>query len=427
MRIAVDYGRSGLEIQVPDRNLKAILGLQPAPPLSDPEQAVRRAIANPVASPSLSELARGRSNACILVCDITRPVPNELILAPVLSQLEAAGIPRTKVLILVATGLHRASTSAEIREMLGDSIASNYRVESHDARDNAGQVFLGETSGGVPVSIDRRYAEADLKITTGLIEPHMMAGFSGGRKVICPGVVGVETIRHFHGVSILQSPLATVGKVEGNPVHQLALEVALRAGCDFIINVALDDERRVTGVFAGDMDQAWLAGVEHVRAIAQAPLAEAVDIVITSAAGYPLDSTFYQSIKGLVGAMPAVKPGGTIILLASMKEGVGSPEFTSLLETYARIENLMESIHQPGFFCIDQWGAQELGHVSRKAEVMVYSGDLPSEIISRSLVNAASSPEHALSIALARHGEHASVAVIPRGPYVIPVVGDGNS
>jgi len=421
MKITIDYGQTGLTIQVPDRNLSQILGLRPAPPTSDPDDAVRRALAAPIGAHPLADLARGRRSASILICDITRPVPNQLLLQPALSILENAGIAPKNIRILIATGLHRASTAAEINAMLGEYIAARYRIESHDARDAGAHRQIG-VIGGAPILIDRRYLDADLKITTGLIEPHLMAGFSGGRKVICPGIAAVETIRHFHSVSILQSPLATAGQIGGNPVHDFSLQAARMAGCDFILNAALDDQRRITGIFVGDILQAWEKGVEHVRSIAAAPITTPADIVITSAAGYPLDGTFYQAVKGLVGAMPAVRTGGTIIMAASMQEGIGSSEFQSLLERYSTIQDLERDLEQPGFFCIDQWQAQELALASRRAHITVYSDSLPPEHLSRALVTPARSPEHAIAEALERYGPDASITVIPRGPYVLPYV-----
>ena len=422
MQITLDYGRTGLAVEIPDRNLKAVLGLQPAPPLPDPDRAVRCMLEHPIGAPPLLTVAAGARSACILVCDITRPVPNETLLAPALAILGDAGIPDDRILILVATGLHRESTTAEVREMLGERIARRFRVESHDARDLRAHDQIGTAAGGVPVYLDRRYLAADLKITVGLIEPHLMAGFSGGRKVICPGIAAAETIRHFHGVSILQSPFATAGQVEGNPVHALSLEVARMAGCDFILNAAIDEQRRITGVFCGGMVEAWETGVEHVRTIARAPLEAPVDIVVTSAAGYPLDSTFYQSVKGLVGAMPAVRPGGAILMAAALQEGVGSAEFQGLLESSSSVEHLVSRIHRPDFFCIDQWQAQELARVRQHAEVAVYSEFMPDEILKSALVTPAASLEGALADAIRRRGPDAAVAVIPRGPYVLPVV-----
>lgn len=426
MKITIDYGKTGLSVDVPQANLRAILNLQPAPVLPDPMKAVERALHSPIGSLPLATLAHNRRSACILICDITRPVPNSVILQPMLSVLERSGIRREEILILVATGLHRAATPAEIIEMVGADIARQYRVESHDARDESAHRTVGITTGGVPALVDRRYLSADLKIATGLIEPHLMAGFSGGRKVVCPGIVAVETLRHFHSVSILESPLATAGHLDGNPVHDLSLEVARLAGCDFILNVALDARRMITGVFGGGLLEAWMEGIRHVRSIARAPLEEPVDIVVTSAAGYPLDNTFYQAVKGLVGAMPAVRKGGTIVMAAAMQEGVGSEEFAAILRSHPSIHDFESCIRQPGYFSIDQWQAQELASVCNHASVHIYSQTLSPGVLPTKWVQRAASPEQAIADALHVHGKDASIAVIPKGPYVLPVVAAGS-
>ena len=244
MRVRLEYGRSGLDVELPDKNVVRTLAYKDAAPLSDPGQSLRDALASPIATVSLRELATGRTDACILICDITRPVPNELILRPMLETLESAGIPRDKILILVATGLHRPNVGDELVEMVGQHIADHYRIENHDGQDLAAHTYLGESPRGVPIWIDTRYVDADLKITTGLIEPHLMAGFSGGRKVICPGIASLETVKIWHGPEFLEHPKADCGFLEGNPVHEENTWIAQKAGCDFIVNVVIDVQRR---------------------------------------------------------------------------------------------------------------------------------------------------------------------------------------
>src|SRR6516165_3423175 len=317
MRIHLDYGRTGLEVELPDERVVGPLAIKPAPPLADPDAAVAKALAQPIGSPPLAQLARGRKNACILVCDITRPVPNKIILPPLLRTLEEQGIPRKDILILNATGLHRPNEGAELVEMLGPDIAANYRVENHHGKVLAGPDYLGTTPNGVPVYLDSRYVRADLKISTGLIEPHLMAGYSGGRKVICPGIAALETVKVWHGPRFLQHPRADCGILDGNPVHEENTRIAQMAGCDFIVNVCLDGQRRVTWVGAGDMIAAWEEGVRFVEQVVRVPVPAPLDVVLTTGAGYPLDTTWYQAVKGLTGALPIVKRGGTIILAAS--------------------------------------------------------------------------------------------------------------
>src|SRR6516165_2657223 len=306
MRIHLDYGRTGLDVNLPDERVVGPLAIKPAPPLADPDAAVANALAQPIGSPPLAQLAQGRKNACILVCDITRPVPNKIILPPLLRTLEEQGIARKDILILNTTGLHRPNEGTELVEMLGADTVKNYRIENHHGKILEEHDYLGTTANGVPVHLDSRYVRADLKITTGLIEPHLMAGYSGGRKVICPGIDALETVRVWHGPKFLEHPKADCGYLEGNPVHEENTRIALMAGCDFIVNVCLDGQRRITWAGAGDMIQAWQEGVRFVEEVAKAPVSEPCEVVVTSSAGYPLDTTWYQAVKGLTGALPIV-------------------------------------------------------------------------------------------------------------------------
>ncbi len=422
MRIRLDYGREGLEVALPGTGRIQLLSYGAVDPLPDPDRAVRDVLQQPIASAPLAQLAAGRDNACLVVCDITRPVPNEQILTPVLQILEEAGLPADRISILVATGLHRPSTKDELREMLGPRIADRYPIFNHHGQELSEHTFLGHSPRGVPIWIDSRYVEADLKITTGLIEPHLMAGYSGGRKLICPGLAALETVKVWHGPEFLEHPRADCGVLDGNPVHEENTWIAEKAGCDFIINAVIDAQRRPLRFVAGDMQQAFLSGVEFVRNVVRATVPQPADIVITSSAGYPLDTTFYQAVKGLTGALPIVKEGGTIILAASLSEGIGSPEFQRLFAENDSIESFMQRILGQDYFVMDQWQLEKLGHVLRKAQVKVVSDGLPSEVINRLFVQSAPTVEQAVQDALQQHGDEATIAVIPKGPYVLAQV-----
>jgi nickel-dependent lactate racemase len=337
-----------------------------------------------------------------------------------LEVLRKAGIPRDRVLLLIATGLHRPSTPAEKIEMLGPEIASTYRVEDHHGTRLNEHTLLGTTPRGVPAWIDTRYVQADLKITTGLIEPHLMAGYSGGRKLICPGIAAIETVKKWHGPEFLEHPMADCGILEGNPVHEENTRIARMAGCDFIVNVTLDSHRRVTSVVAGDMEEAFLAGVKFMDAIVRAPVARPVDIVVTSSAGYPLDTTFYQSVKGLTGALPIVKQGGTIILAASLTDGLGSPEFQRVLAENPNLAAFKKRILGKDYFVMDQWQLEEMAKVVERCRVKVVSQGLPPETLRRCHVEPAPSVEQAVAECFAHYGPETRIAVIPKGPYVLP-------
>jgi nickel-dependent lactate racemase len=423
MKVTLDYGRTGLTVELPAARVVGPLAIRDVPALHDPERAVADALERPTGTIALREIARGRKDACILICDITRPVPNRIILGPTLRVLHDAGIPRERTLILVATGLHRPSTPAEKEEMLGAEIAATYRVEDHYGTRLEEHTLVGTTPRGIPGWIDTRYVLADLKITTGLIEPHLMAGYSGGRKLICPGVAALETVKRWHGPELLEHPNADCGILEGNPVHEENTRIARMAGCDFIVNVTLDSQRRVTSVVAGDMEQAFLEGVRFMEGVCRVNVPRPVDVVVTSSAGYPLDTTFYQAVKGLTGCLPIVKQGGTIILAASLTEGLGSPEFQSALHDHASLDAFMHRILGKDYFVMDQWQVEELAKVRRKAKVKIVSDGLPADLLASCHVEPAPSVEAALADALTHYGPDAQVAVIPKGPYVLPTVG----
>jgi nickel-dependent lactate racemase len=259
MDITLRYGRRGLSASLPDPNIRHVLRFHPLPPIERPVEAVREALRSPIGSAPLREIAAGRRDACLVTSDITRPVPNALLIPALLEELEAAGFPTQRVTILIGTGLHRANTPGELREMLGpEVVASGARIVNHVARAAGEQEYVGRTDRGTPVYIDRAYVESDLKVAVSLVEPHLMAGFSGGRKALCPGICGMETIGRFHGPQLLEPDESCAGVLDGNPVHEESLAVATLAGRpDFTVNVTLDESRRLTGVFAGEFGARW--------------------------------------------------------------------------------------------------------------------------------------------------------------------------
>ncbi len=421
--VSLAYGRGTLDVAIPEKNLVKCLGYKPLPALTDPEAEIAALLEKPTQSDPLSKLAKGKKTACILISDITRPVPNTVILPPILRSLEAAGIARNDILILIATGLHRPSTPEELLEMCGPDIVGKYRIEDHYAREKEQHTYLGESPRGVPIWIDSRYLAADLKIATGLIEPHFMAGFSGGRKAICPGICGAETIADWHKPKFLEHENATNGVLDGNPVHEENTWIAKKAGCDFIVNVVLDSHRRILKAVAGDMVFALEEGVRFARTFVVDTVEEPVDIVLTSGAGYPLDTTFYQSVKGIVAALNILKPGGTIIIASSCTEGLGSKEFDEIAERFPKIESFVDAIIKDEFFVLNQWQMEELAKALRKGRVKFYSEALSAETLRRFYVEPVASLATAVEESIAEYGPNASVAVLPEGPYVLAELG----
>jgi nickel-dependent lactate racemase len=422
MQITLDYGRTGLDVTLPDHSVVGPLAIKDVPPLENPEAVLEAALKNPIGTPPLSEIAKGKKTACIVICDITRPVPNKLILPPVLKTLEESGVPRSGICILIATGLHRPNEGAELIEMVGEEIARNYRIENHHGKETSEHTYLGTTEMGVPIWIDTHYVTAELKITIGLIEPHLMAGYSGGRKLICPGIAGLETVKVWHGPKFLEHPNADCGITHGNPVHEENTRIALIAGCDFIVNVCIDGKRRITWLGAGHMIEAWETGVRFVEHVVKVGVPERMDVVVTSCAGYPLDTTWYQAVKGLTGALPIVKKGGTIILAASLSEGLGSPEFQHLMKDNPDLKIFKQRIMGSDYFVMDQWQLEELAKVIEHCKVKVVTDGLSPETLRECYVEPASSVEEAVAASLQEYGPKAKVAVIPKGPYVLPYV-----
>ncbi len=388
------------------------------PAIADPGRVVTHMLDNPIGGLPLAQQARDAGSACIVVCDITRPVPNTVILPPILTALERGGIPRDRITILVATGLHRPSTPDELVTMLGETIAGGVRVVNHHARAGEEQRVLGTTARGTPVFIDETYCSADLKITTGFIEPHLMAGFSGGRKLIAPGCAGEETIKSLHSPQFIEHPLCREGSLEGNPLHEELLAIARMAGHDCMVNVALDAERRITGVFAGDPEEAHAVGVAHVRNAVTASVESPVDMVVTSGAGYPLDLTLYQAVKGITAASPILKPGGTLIIAAECAEGLGSPEFADMATAPVTAKNFLDGLKGKKVR-IDQWQLEECAKVAIHHDIVLVSSGIPDEQRRRLFVRSASTPTEAVREGMRRHGPDARIAVIPKGPYTL--------
>ena len=285
MKIDLLYGRKGLTIDLPDAVRAHVIRKHPMPLLPDPSGAVRQALEKPVGCPSLQELAKGKKNACILICDITRPVPNGLILPPLVESLTRAGIARKNILILVATGLHRPNEGEELAEVVGSpEILRSIRIENHFAKDREAHVDLGTTSGGIPIMIDRRFADADLKIVTGLVEPHFMAGYSGGRKVVSPGVAYQDTILMFHTAKILEHCNAANCIIEGNPLHGEQTEIVRAIGGVVAVNVVINEQRRLGFVNFGEVEASHAQAVAFMRKYAEIRIPRRFKTVVTTSA-----------------------------------------------------------------------------------------------------------------------------------------------
>lgn len=420
MQVRLKYGHAGLDLEFPETpNFKGVLYPAAAEPLKDPVQAVTEALRQPIHSPPLQELARGKQDAIIVISDITRPVPNALLLPAITSQLEAAGIARERISILIATGIHRPNEGAELERLVGKEMVERYRILNHFSKRQEEMVLVGAIGDGVPAYVNRHYVEAELKILTGFIEPHMWAGFSGGRKSILPGISSVQTLQFMHGPEMVAHPKTAYGVLEGNPFHQAGLEIMAKAGADFILNVTLDTSKKVTGVFAGHPVKAHLAGVEFLSRHCMHSLDEPLDFVVTTNAGAPLDCNLYQTAKGLSGVSGATRKGGVILIATECLEGFGSEEYRAVFEHATTPAAFIEKLMKKEFFMPDQWCAQETYQVMLKNEVWVYTHGIDAETLRRFHFQPVANLNAAIEELLQRFGREACWAIVPDGPMLI--------
>ena len=423
MRIELSYGKKGLAVDLPD-DLEVEVIRKPAMPVIDhPGEAVREALARPVGAPPLAETARGRRSACILICDVTRPVPNGLFLRPMIETLIGAGVPKDGITVLVATGLHRPNEGDELAEIVGDPwVIEEIRCLNHFARDDAMHVDLGVTPGRkVPVRLDRRFVEADLRIATGLVEPHFMAGYSGGRKVIAPGVAHKDTITTFHSARFMEDPKAANCVLEGNPLHEEQLAIVEMLGGAYALNTVIDEHRQLSFVNFGEIVQSHLQAVAHIDAYARVPVHRKFQTVVTTAAGYPLDKTYYQTVKGMVGPMDIMADGADLIIASECSEGMGSSEFIDAQRrlVHGGAGRFLEEILEKRFADIDEWQTEMQLKPMRLGRVKLFSDGLDEAGRALTGVELVASVGDAIRESVARSGEK-QVAIIPEGPYVVP-------
>jgi len=421
MKTTFAFGKSGIEVEVPDTSNCAVLESRHVKPLADANAALQHALDHPLASAPVGDLAKGKKNIAIVVCDITRPAPNSITLPPLLDRLHRSGISRDGVTILIATGLHRAATPAEVDQIVGTEIARSYRIISNDARANGQHRYLGTTNRGTPIHIHNDFVDADLRITLGFIEPHLMAGYSGGRKLVAPGVAAEPTIKTIHSPLFMREPLATEGSIDGNPLHRELLEIARIAHHDFILDVTLTRDRQISGVFAGDPVVAHEAGVRFVQDSCLAYLDEPSDLVIMSSAGFPLDLTYYQSVKAMTAAQHLIKEGGRILVIAECAEGVGSTEFATSLKRISSFEAYLDEIARPPVQ-IDQWQVEKLALAALRSELFFYTPGVRAEDLGIMANRYFPTLKEAVTAATANLSRSARVLLVPEGPYTFAKV-----
>lgn len=413
MQVDLAYGKGGLCIQAPD-NADVIVPKH-LPGVSNAHQAVQDALRNPVGAPPLRALVKSSDRVCIVISDITRPTPNHLLIPWILEELSF--VPRENVVILNGTGSHRDNTREELVGMLGREVLETVRVVNNHAREAAEQLYLGISPSGGPIWLNREYVEADVRIATGFIEPHFFAGFSGGPKGVMPAVAGIETILHFHSAPMVGHPESTWGVLANNPVQQETTEIVTMCPPHFLLNVTLNGEKEITGVYAGDWLTAHRAGCAAVKEHAMVAVDAPYDVVVTTNSGYPLDQNLYQAVKGMSAAQRIVKEGGVILCAAECSDGLPNHgHYAEILRMRNSPAELLAMIEDSAFRVFDQWQVQKQAMIQVWADVRLYSS-LPDDVVRAAHLT----PVHDLSHELARLSANgARVAIMPLGPLTIP-------
>lgn len=418
MLISFPYGEKNVEVELPDEQTR-ILSSREIPILKNVKEEIVKSLEKPIAAPPLSSIIEKKNKILIIIPDITRACPTRKIIEPLLELIEGNSL--TEVKILVANGLHRSITDKEIIELVGNKVAKEYRVVNHVATDEDQLIRLsGHTSYGTPLVVNKLVIESDLVIGIGLIEPHFVAGYSGGRKILLPGVAGAEAIFNNHSYKMIDHPKSRVGILNGNPIHEDMIEFMKGTKLDFIVNVIVNKDKEISRVFAGNPVKAHLSGIRELEKYVKVRYDKPSDIVITTNGGYPLDRNVYQTVKGMDTAAMVVRDGGVIIMVAECRDGVGGhEEFVRLIESTNTPEEILERVRQaePVY---DQWQAQLLARVLKKAKViMVTKGEGPN-VLRKLQLDWATNLEDALELAKNIVGKKPTITAIPEGPYIIP-------
>src|SRR5437867_10066441 len=418
MKLRLDYGSTGLIAEFPDGRTTVIEPVY-VPAATDQPGTLIAALRRPSGKPPLRETIRSGQKIAISVCDITRAQPRQPMLEALFSEMP--GVRLEDVAILIATGTHRRNRPEEIEQMLGREFARSCRIVCHDARDPASLVHVGNTRNGVRVLLNRQWVESDFKITTGFVEPHFFAGFSGGPKLVAPGLAGLETVMELHNAVRIGHVNATWGVTEGNPIHDDVREIARMTGVDFALDVTLNRDQQITAAFAGDLFQEHAAACTVAKQNAMRAVPRPFDVVVTTNSGYPLDQNLYQAVKGMSAAAKIVKQGGTIICAAECRDGVPDHgAYGQSLASRSSPRELLEMITAPGYAAPDQWQVQIQAQIQLKAKVFVKSDCLSESQLRQAHFEPVHDVAAATGDALRSAGHHATLCVLPQGPQTIP-------
>ncbi|RLB15428.1 MAG: nickel-dependent lactate racemase [Deltaproteobacteria bacterium] len=426
MQVQMKYGKNGLPLFFPDDWDVTVIKKIGMPVLQSPKEEVRLAFSRPIGSGTLAEEVRGNNTACILICDITRPVPNDVILSALIKELNAASIHSDNISVLVATGLHRPNEGRELLELIGNQwVMNTVRVFNHFARNDGDHVDLGTTTRGTPVKVDRRFVDADIRIAVGLVEPHFVAGYSGGRKVIAPGICHYDTITAFHTARFFEDSRADNCILEDNPLHEDQLEIVDMVHGSLAINCVIDEKHQLSFLNFGEVKASHEDAVRFARKYVEIPISRKFKTVVTSSAGYPLDKTYYQTIKGIVGAKDVLEQGGNLFIVSECSEGMGSPAFVAAQERLIKLgmKGFLEDIQDKRYADVDEWNTELLLRTMRIGDVHLFSEGLSKTDAALTGVRSVASLKElneAIQESIAVSDDK-SIAVIPEGPYDIPV------
>lgn len=419
-----DYGKEGIEVNLDPSWKVTVFRPVEQEVIKDTSKKIKEAINNPTDSTSLKKIVKSKNNlnkVCIVASDATRPVPSYLILEPLVEELNDYGITDDKIVILIATGLHRPSHEDEIERILGRNLKERIKTINHVATDKNAMIDLGKTSNNIPIFINKHYYEADLKIVTGYVEPHFFFGFAGGRKSIIPGIAGAETIQANHSAELIASPHARFGIYHDNPMHKNSIEGYKFAGVDFMINVCINEKHQITQIGAGDIERTHEKLVNYQMKHIFREINEPYDIVVCGNGGYPLDINLYQAVKSMAIGEMGVKDGGTIISVNECADGVGigQDKFRDLIFSGMSPKEIHEKILNKEIIVPDQWEIQVLARILMKANIFVVSKLSESELGNIDL-KYAESVESAIKISLKKYGQNARILILPNGPQILP-------
>lgn len=421
MLIKLLYGQDGLVLDLPDDLSVQIIEPKKVEALGKPELAIVDSLKNPIGSIPLSDRVNSNDKIGIIFNDITRATPNEIIINTILKEIPQ--VHRQNITLYNALGTHRSNNEEELKQILSEELVEEFRIVQNDAFDISTQASFGVTKSGNEILLNSGLLKNDLIILTGFIEPHFFAGYSGGGKAVMPGMAGIDTIISNHGAKNIGNQNSIWGKLEDNPIQQEVREVVAKIENTFLVNVALNNDKEITAIFAGDVIKAHDRGCEFVKNSAMVPVKEPFDIVITSNSGYPLDQNLYQSVKGMSLAAQIVKDGGTIIMASECRDGIPDHGlFGDLLKDADSTEELLGKINEPDFKKLDQWQVQVLGLIQQSAEVFVYSDYLSKEILETRLFKHTDNITKTVLELVNKYGNHLKIAVLPEGPLTITYV-----